>query len=78
VLGKCANPGCEAEFRRLGTGKIFSLDVSNPEAWGLPPHIRQKVVWLCSKCASTKNVQFDQQRCQVQVVSRVRVHQRSA
>ena len=36
VVGKCVNPGCEAEFKRLGTGKIYSFPVDKPLAWGLP------------------------------------------
>lgn len=78
ALGKCINPGCGAEFKKLGTGKIYSSPVTQPLAWGLPSHVKQKVVWLCSKCATTKQVEFDQQRCQVLVVDRQRVHTRSA
>jgi hypothetical protein len=78
ALGKCANPDCSAEFKRLGTGKIYSSQVKHPQIWGLPPHIRQKVVWLCSKCSATKRVEFDQEHCEVLVLSRERVHKRSA
>ena len=78
MLNKCANPSCTAEFKRLGTGKIFTQAVNQPQNWGLPAHVKQKVVWLCSKCAQTNNVVFDHQHCQVQVVSRARVQRRSA
>jgi|HubBroStandDraft_6_1064221.scaffolds.fasta_scaffold1914636_1 hypothetical protein len=78
VIGKCVNPGCEAEFKRLGTGKIYSFHVDKPLAWGLPPSVKQKVVWLCAKCATTKQVQFDQGRCEVLVTTRALVHKRSA
>jgi hypothetical protein len=77
-IGKCANPDCRVEFKRLGTGQIYILPVSEPLAWGLPPNIKQKVVWLCAKCASNKEVKFDKQHSQVQVVSRHRIQQRSA
>ncbi|HSY12077.1 MAG TPA: hypothetical protein VK976_07800 [Verrucomicrobiae bacterium] len=77
-LGKCVNPGCSTEFKRLGTGKIYTLPVKLPQAWGLPPHVKQKVVWLCGKCSMNKRVEFDMQRCQVLVVSREQAHQRSA
>ncbi|MGB9257220.1 MAG: hypothetical protein WCC25_20455 [Candidatus Korobacteraceae bacterium] len=77
-LGKCANPECNAEFKRLGTGRIYTLPVSNPLAWGLPPHIKQKVVWLCAKCATTSQVEFDKQHCQVLVVSRRHSQRQSA
>ncbi len=77
-LEKCANPECNAEFKRLGTGKIYTLHVDQPQDWGLPPHIKQKVVWLCSKCAVTKQVEFDQQRCEVLVVGRQQSQRQSA
>jgi len=77
-LGKCANPECNAEFKRLGTGKIYTLPVSDPQAWGLPPHNKQKVVWLCSKCAATRQVEFDRQHCQVLLVDRRQAHRKSA
>jgi hypothetical protein len=78
ALHKCINPDCGTEFKRLGTGKIYSLPVQHPQAWGLPPDVKQKVVWLCGKCAITRQVEFDQQHCQVLVVSRERVHRKSA
>ncbi|MGB8889734.1 MAG: hypothetical protein WCC87_23625 [Candidatus Korobacteraceae bacterium] len=77
-IGKCANPECRVEFKRLGTGKIYTLPVSQPQAWGLPPNIKQKVVWLCAKCAMTKEVEFDREHFQVQVVNRHRAHQQTA
>lgn len=70
MLGKCANPNCNSEFRRLGTGRIYSLHVSDPQRWGLPITVKQKVVWLCGKCDHHKKVRFDQERCQVVVVNR--------
>lgn len=69
-LGKCVSPDCQAEFKRLGTGHIYSLHVSEPRMWGLPAGVRQKVVWLCSKCAMTKRVKFDRAHCQVLIVSK--------
>jgi hypothetical protein len=77
-LGKCINPGCGAEFKRLGTGRIFTHPVKHPQAWGLPPNIKQKVVWLCGKCAQSHKVIFDHQRCQVLVLDHVRLHKRTA
>ncbi len=70
VLGKCANPECKAEFKRLGTGQIYTVPVTRPQDWGLPANVKQKVVWLCSKCARTKEVQFDTEHCQVRLVGR--------
>lgn len=77
-IGKCANPDCRAEFKRLGTGKIYTLPVTKPQAWGLPPSVKQKVVWLCAKCASGQEVEFDEQRFQVRVVRRPSSQQKSA
>lgn len=76
-IGKCANPDCRTEFKRLGTGKIYSWPVTQPQAWGLPPNVKQKAVWLCAKCASGNDVEFDQQHFQVHVISRHRTHQRA-
>lgn len=78
VLGKCANPECKTEFKRLGTGKIYTLAVDHPESWGLPSHIRQKVVWLCAKCAANSHVEFDQKQCQVRIVGREQGQRQSA
>jgi len=78
TLGKCANPECQAEFKRLGTGRIYTLPVSDPQAWGLPLHIKQKVVWLCARCAAHHQVEFDQQQCQIRIVSRTHQQRQSA
>ena len=77
-LGKCANQECTAEFKRLGTGKIYTLPVSKPAAWGLPPNVKQKVVWLCGKCALTNEVQFGREHYQVLVIARNRIYRQSA
>jgi len=74
----CANPECKAEFKRLGTGKLYTLQVKRPQAWGLPNDIKQMVVWLCSRCALTHEVEFDHQHCQVLVLRRERSHRQSA
>lgn len=73
-LGKCVNPDCHSEFKRLGTGQIYSLHVSDPQSWGLHSNVRQMVVWLCSKCSANKRVKFDRARCQVLIVSKAESH----
>jgi hypothetical protein len=73
----CANPGCQAEFKRLGLGKLYTLPVTRSQAWGLPAHIKQKVAWLCSRCALTHEVEFDKQHCQVLVVRREKPHRQT-
>jgi len=77
-IEKCANPDCHAQFRRLGAGKLYTLHVNRPQAWGLPPNVRQKVVWLCGRCAQTREVEFDTQHCQVLVIRRERLRRQSA
>ena len=74
-LGKCVNANCPAEFKRLGSGEIYLLPIDEPHRWGLSANIRQKVVWLCAKCARTKHVRFDQVQCEVLVVNK---HERQA
>jgi hypothetical protein len=75
---KCANPECQAEFKRLGTGRIYTLQVTKSQAWGLPGHIKQKVAWLCPRCAPIYDVEFDQQHCQVSLVRRERTRRQTA
>ena len=70
MLGKCANPDCGSEFKRLGTGRIYTLQVRNPQSWGLPERVKQKVVWLCDRCNHYKKIRFDHEHCQVLVVNR--------
>ena len=77
-LRTCANHDCHTEFKRLGDGRIYTMPVTEPQAWGLPPHSKQKVVWLCGRCAMTKEVQFDRQHFQVLVMSRERASRKTA
>ncbi len=70
MLRKCANPNCGCEFKRLGTGRIYTLQVRDPRSWGLPEHVKQKVVWLCDECDRYKKIRFDHEHCQVLVVNR--------
>ena len=58
-VGKCANPKCTAKFRRLGDGRISVIFIDHPEAWGLPEHAKQKVVWLCDECSSLLDIRVD-------------------
>jgi len=70
MLGKCANPECRCEFKRMGTGRIYTLQVKDPERWGLPTHAKQKVVWLCAKCDHYKKIKFDHEQAQVLLINR--------
>jgi hypothetical protein len=78
MVEKCANPECKAEFKRLSSGSLYTFSVERPQDWGLPPHIKQKVVWLCSRCALTREVEFDRQHCQVLLVKRERSRRQTA
>ncbi len=64
-LQTCVNPECTAAFKKLGDGILFAKTVDDPLAWGLPSGKKQKVVWLCSGCAKTRDVVFDTARKQV-------------
>jgi sulfur relay (sulfurtransferase) complex TusBCD TusD component (DsrE family) len=58
----------------MGTGKIYSLHVNEPQAWGQAANTRQVVVWLCSRCERTRQVTFDRKRCEVHVVDKLTRH----
>ena len=67
-LSKCANPGCEASFLRMGEGSLTVFSVEEPGALGLPPDIHQKVVWLCARCAQHKYIQYDREHNRLRVL----------
>jgi len=68
VVSSCANHDCSARFDRLGKGKLAVFPVHDPKAWGLPPSARQKVVWLCDRCAEHFYVRLHRRTHAVQVV----------
>ena len=67
TVSNCANPKCEAEFKRLGEGKLF-IQPDNPSANA--NHLRQKAIWLCDACARVFEVQFDRSRKDYKLVRR--------
>ncbi len=71
-ISKCANPECKRRFHRLGQGCLKVLPVTDPLAWGLPEHVKQKVVWICEVCSARYYVRFDRRRHSVQLISRSR------
>jgi hypothetical protein len=73
-LRKCANPDCEQKFHRLGTGCLTVAHLSDPEAWGLPTHVKQKAVWLCEKCSARYLVRLDQKAHTIHLVHKHRGH----
>ena len=69
-VSSCANSTCSQQFRRLGEGKLYAFTVDEPERWGLPAHLKQKVVWLCGACSPSLYVRLDRRRYKVRVVHR--------
>lgn len=67
-IGKCANPHCEASFLRLGEGLLTVFSVEDPGTLGLPSDTRQKVVWLCDRCAQHKYVHYDREHNRIRVL----------
>jgi hypothetical protein len=65
---KCANPECNAAFRKLGEGTLTVLSVEEPGQVGLPPNIKQKAVWLCGKCAEHMYVHYDRQHHRIRIM----------
>lgn len=78
VVYECANGPCKKEFRRMGEGKLYAFQIDDPNAWGLPPHMKQKAVWLCRECASSHYVRLDRKRHAVQLVRRPHAHNMAA
>lgn len=70
----CANSKCHEQFRRLGDGKLYAFTVDDPQNWGLPAHLKQKVVWLCSACADLMYVRLDRRHHRVQLVHHAEAH----
>ena len=69
-INGCANTACSQEFRKLGDGKLYAFTVDDPQNWGLPGHLKQKVVWLCGACSGSMYVRLDRRRHRVQLVHR--------
>jgi hypothetical protein len=67
-LSTCANPNCDSKFVRFGDGELFVMAVTDPKPWGLPTHVKQKVLWLCDGCCSKYYVRFDRRHHSAQIV----------
>ncbi len=65
MLAKCANPACNAPFRRLSEGKLFLVESECAEKEtpldpfrGKPPrHV--EYFWLCAECAPLITLSFN-------------------
>jgi len=66
MVGKCANPACEATFRYLHEGKLLvieaQLQTPNP---AFPDQRKPDYVWLCEDCSRTITVAYTGGRVQV-------------
>lgn len=67
-VSTCANPNCRAKFNRLGDGELFVFHVTDPKAWGVPSHTKQKVFWLCDGCCTKYRIRLDHRHHVAQVV----------
>jgi len=77
-VSTCANPECKSKFVRLGDGELFVFSVSDPKAWGLHPHTKQKVFWLCDGCCTKYAVRIDRRHHLAQVVHKPGTTRRAA
>lgn len=69
-VSHCANPKCDAEFKRLGEGKLFVRAI-NPKANA--NRSGQKAIWLCDTCAQNFEVKFDRTHQAYKVVELERI-----
>jgi hypothetical protein len=66
-VSHCANPKCNAEFKRMGQGRLV-ICPSDPEV--TVNHLRQKVIWLCDACAREFEAQFEPNQHKLDEVDR--------
>jgi hypothetical protein len=66
MLHKCANPQCANPFRKLNEGKLYLLEVDDPELLrlkhtGWDDRIPRRIehFWLCDQCSSKLTLSFD-------------------
>ena len=74
AITSCVNPECQHKFLRMGEGHLSAFDVSDPVAWGLPEHVKQKVVWICEECSQGYYVRLDRRSHSVKLVRRAAKH----
>ena len=59
TVSHCANPKCDAEFKKMGEGTLVVCP-SDPEV--TVNHLRQKAIWLCDACAHEFELEFEPNR----------------
>jgi len=62
-VSTCANPSCNAEFKRLGDGKLFVRPANDGEQGPA-----QKVLWLCARCSQDYDLKYDRRKQAFQLV----------
>jgi hypothetical protein len=62
-VSTCANPTCDAKFKRLGDGKLFVRPAQKESDSGT-----QKVLWLCSRCSQEWDLKYDRRKQTFQLV----------
>jgi hypothetical protein len=62
-VSTCANPSCNAEFKRLGDGKLFVRPAKDSETG-----LTQKVLWLCARCSREFDLKYDRRKQTFQLV----------
>jgi hypothetical protein len=66
MLSKCANPACSSTFLYLHEGRIFRLELNHPAVdRHSPPRRSFEYFWLCSECAPSLTVAFENQKVTV-------------
>jgi len=63
-VSTCANPSCDAKFKRLGDGKLFV----RPAHKDADSVVSQKVLWLCAKCSQEFEMKYDRRKHSFQLV----------
>ncbi len=67
MIRKCANPGCDVEFRSSREGRLFPFEIKNPTepCHDVPALICEKkpgretvYFWLCERCCDQFTLQF--------------------
>jgi hypothetical protein len=64
MVGKCANPECNSEFRYLHEGRLFAVDIpfttaQSDEPESIPRPRSVQYFWICRKCFPRIRIEFD-------------------
>lgn len=50
MVSRCANPGCEANFKYLREGRLFQFRAANSAGGFAASNAAIELWWLCSRC----------------------------